>query len=332
MADNSQWPSEDEDFDAVHTGGPITTTDTPNATESDMPKPSTSVKIISEDDDEPEAPAADSESEQVSDATSEVMPESEPETSSEPDTAPADETPETEPHAEPESAGSESSEETPEASTESVPETPEASASAWPTEVKQAEPDTKSDSELPSEPEASSESVADTQPEPVIAAVATQAAVTMPKSSKGGMKNLGRLVVELLLVVAIVGLGWYAMKLNSDKTSLTKQLAAANANPQLLVQKQTDAVIHAVGLLVQLPKDETPTVANVSDAAQAKKQSAFFANAQDGDKVLMYVKAGEAILYRPSTNKIILVAPLTFTNSGTTTSTTPATTSTTKKP
>lgn len=30
----------------------------------------------------------------------------------------------------------------------------------------------------------------------------------------------------------------------------------------------------------------------------------------------MYAKAGEAILYRPSTNKIILVAPLTFNNVG----------------
>jgi hypothetical protein len=33
----------------------------------------------------------------------------------------------------------------------------------------------------------------------------------------------------------------------------------------------------------------------------------------------MYVKAGEAVLYRPTTNKVILVAPLTLTNSTTTT-------------
>jgi hypothetical protein len=75
---------------------------------------------------------------------------------------------------------------------------------------------------------------------------------------------------------------------------------------------------------MQLPQGETPTVANVSDADAAKKQSAFFVDAQNGDKVLMYVKAGQAILYRPSTNKIIKVAPLTLTNS-----TTPATSSTT---
>ena len=92
--------------------------------------------------------------------------------------------------------------------------------------------------------------------------------------------------------------------------SLKDQVAKLNSNPQIAIQKQTQALIAEVGRLIDLPKDEAPTVANVSDASQAKKQSAFFNNAQNGDKVLMYVKAGEAILYRPSTNKIILVTTL----------------------
>jgi type II secretory pathway pseudopilin PulG len=121
-----------------------------------------------------------------------------------------------------------------------------------------------------------------------------------------------RTVLEVLLVVVVVALALWSWSLYSDKQNLADQLAQVNQNPQIAVEQQTKDLLAKVGQLIQLPKDETPTIAAVSDAAKAKKQSAFFANAENGDKVLMYVKAGQAILYRPSTNKIVLVAPLTF--------------------
>lgn len=137
-----------------------------------------------------------------------------------------------------------------------------------------------------------------------------------------------RTVFEVLLVVAVVALGLWSWTLYNDRNDLQDQVTKLNQNPQIAVQKQTDALIARVGALIDLPKGESPTIANVSDANQAKKQSAFFNSSQNGDKVLMYVKAGEAILYRPSTNKIILVAPLTFNNNTTkasSTATTPKT-------
>ena len=136
-------------------------------------------------------------------------------------------------------------------------------------------------------------------------------------------RPVGRIVLEAVLAIAVVGLGLWSWTLYADRQNLTDQLAKVNANPQALVEAQTKTLIDRVGLLMQLPAGETPTVAGVSDAAQAKRQSAFFANAANGDKVLMYVKAGEAILYRPSTNKIILVAPLTFNSAAATTTTAP---------
>jgi hypothetical protein len=128
------------------------------------------------------------------------------------------------------------------------------------------------------------------------------------------------------VLILLVGLALYAAQLKADRDNLNKELASLKNNPQQAVQQQTNDLISAVGRLYTLPQGETPTVAAVTDAAQAKKQSAFFNNAQNGDKVLLYVKAGEAILYRPSTNKIIVVAPLTFSNN-----TTGTTTDTTKK-
>ncbi len=59
-----------------------------------------------------------------------------------------------------------------------------------------------------------------------------------------------------------------------------------------------------------LPADETPTLATVSDM-HALEGQAFFKNAEVGDKVLMYLKAQKAIIYRPSIDKIIEVGPIT---------------------
>jgi hypothetical protein len=157
--------------------------------------------------------------------------------------------------------------------------------------------------------------------EPVAAAVAPE---TLKQKKKHAYLHLA---IELVLLVALVVVSLYAYSLHTDKKDLKSQVTALNANPQVAVQKQTQEIIDSVGKLMQLPTGETPTIANVTDASQAKQQSAFFDNAQNGDKVLMYVKAGEAILYRPGDNQIVLVAPLTFTNTGTT----GASTSTTKK-
>lgn len=71
--------------------------------------------------------------------------------------------------------------------------------------------------------------------------------------------------------------------------------------------------IEAVGKLMVLPTDEDPTVATVLDQEKLKDQS-FFKNAQNGDVVLIYAKAGKAILYRQSARKIIEVGPIVFAN------------------
>lgn len=152
--------------------------------------------------------------------------------------------------------------------------------------------------------------------------------IKQPRQPRDG-SGIARTVFEVVLVVALIAVGYFAYGLNQDKKDLKAEVTKLNSNPQIAIQKQTDDLIKQVGALINLPQGEAPTVANVSDAAKAREQSSFFANAQNGDKVLMYVKAGEAILYRPSTNKIILVAPLTFNNN--TTQAAPQGTSTTKR-
>ncbi|MBI3385615.1 hypothetical protein HY031_00865 [Candidatus Gottesmanbacteria bacterium] len=81
------------------------------------------------------------------------------------------------------------------------------------------------------------------------------------------------------------------------------------ANPAELSREQTNQLIGAVGKLMELPSDEQPTIATVTDAEKLRTQ-AFFTNAQNGDRVLIYTTAKKAILFRPSINKIIEVAPV----------------------
>lgn len=78
-------------------------------------------------------------------------------------------------------------------------------------------------------------------------------------------------------------------------------------NPDVLGASEVKELAGRVGALIELPSDEDPTVATVSDKSKLLDQP-FFKNSENGDKVLIYSKAKKAILYRPSENKIIEVS------------------------
>ena len=68
--------------------------------------------------------------------------------------------------------------------------------------------------------------------------------------------------------------------------------------------------VGTIGAIMELPSDETPTLATVTDKDKLADQP-FFHAAQNGDKILIYTQAAKAILYRPFTGKIIDVVTLT---------------------
>ncbi len=99
------------------------------------------------------------------------------------------------------------------------------------------------------------------------------------------------------------------------------QDAQKKLHPAVEVKKQTTTLVGRVGKLVILPTDETPTIVTVLHADKLKTQT-FFADAKDGDKVIVYNIKKRAILYRPSTNKIVNIAPINVSPTGTTNITT----------
>jgi hypothetical protein len=62
-------------------------------------------------------------------------------------------------------------------------------------------------------------------------------------------------------------------------------------------------LVKEISKVTVLPAGETPVVTKVVDKQQANQP--FLANAQNGDVVLVYFKAREAVLYRPSSHQVI---------------------------
>jgi hypothetical protein len=107
-------------------------------------------------------------------------------------------------------------------------------------------------------------------------------------------KNVARIVFYASIFILIAGLlgtsgyFYYQYKLlkggNNQKeiTDYTKQLEK----------------------IMILPQGETPTLATVTNKEKLGGQP-FFANAQNGDKVLIFSKAMKAVLFRPKEGKIV---------------------------
>ena len=114
----------------------------------------------------------------------------------------------------------------------------------------------------------------------------------------------------LLLVVSYVIVGVAVWQIQA-------QVQSDPARQQAKIDEEVKSTVNRVSQLMLLSADETPQVAAINDAESLAKTQAFFANAKNGDQILIYLKDQKAIIYRPSENKIINVGPIVTDNSGT---------------
>ncbi|MCH7541707.1 hypothetical protein IH981_02950 [Patescibacteria group bacterium] len=117
--------------------------------------------------------------------------------------------------------------------------------------------------------------------------------------------NITTLII-LIIIVAVVAGGTYLFN-TSQKAQA--ELEKIKSDPNAILREANKILLEDVGKIVDLPKGENPTIATVTDEKRLSDQP-FFAKAKKGDKVLIYTEAKRAILYRPSTNKIIEIAPV----------------------
>jgi hypothetical protein len=111
-----------------------------------------------------------------------------------------------------------------------------------------------------------------------------------------------RFLLVVLLLILVCSPSYYFYNQYQKSQNLLISTGA-------IVNVQDNELITAVGMLIMLPTNEQPRIATVNDKNQLPLNP-FFANAENGDKVLIYSQAKKAILYRPSINKIIEVSVL----------------------
>lgn len=133
--------------------------------------------------------------------------------------------------------------------------------------------------------------------------------------------NLSKKGTQVTLIVFVVLLAvlpsmYFYTKYRQVQTKLQ--------NTNTATKEETKRLIAKVAKLMVLPTDEEPTIASITDKDKLQSQP-FFANAANGDKMLLYMKAKKAILYRPSSNQIVEVAPMSINENASASATIPQT-------
>lgn len=144
--------------------------------------------------------------------------------------------------------------------------------------------------------------------EPVVVQV-TETAVT-PSKSRLTFAVQKKTFVYLGIVAVIAGVAASAFYYHQQYKAAQKILSSnAKLNPH-----ETEMLVEKIGQLMILPTDEIPMIATISNKDQLMKadqiNAAFFSNSANGDKILIYKKAGKAVIYRPSTNQLVEVGPV----------------------
>lgn len=129
----------------------------------------------------------------------------------------------------------------------------------------------------------------------------------MKSKSKQGI-NKTKIAIIFLILLLFGGLIFLGLSYKNSQDEV-KRLS----NPAQAAKQENKELVITVSKLVELPSKEEPTIATVKDVSKLQNQS-FFKNAKNGDKVLIFTQAKKAILYRPSTNKVIEVAPINLGN------------------
>ncbi|HCR81601.1 MAG: hypothetical protein UX28_C0003G0156 [Candidatus Pacebacteria bacterium GW2011_GWA1_46_10] len=119
------------------------------------------------------------------------------------------------------------------------------------------------------------------------------------------LKTILRLLVVLLLLGFSAWSFWQYRETKRQLDTLTDALDSAEQ-----AQQARQELIARVGRLMVLPEGEDPLIFDIENAAALAQAQAFFRNAVNGDKVLIYPRAGRSIIYSPSRNIIVNVGTL----------------------
>lgn len=129
-------------------------------------------------------------------------------------------------------------------------------------------------------------------PEPVVREISlkSEELKARPSLEKPVWKQKSVVIQSILLLIAIGAAGYFYYQYRMT--------------PEVSQQKEIERLVKEVGRIVDLPENEVPTLATVTNKGKLDSQP-FFQRAENGDKILIYRTTSRAFLYRPSTKKLI---------------------------
>ncbi|MEK7680684.1 MAG: hypothetical protein AAB348_01385 [Patescibacteria group bacterium] len=134
----------------------------------------------------------------------------------------------------------------------------------------------------------------------------------MPRKQKIIIPKWAVAVLLILLIISALGLSWgfYSYKVVSDAVSKQKYDFGSLNQLKTKQEQRSGEVVENVGKLILLPDNEKPIIATIIDVEKIKKDQSFYANAKNGDIVLVYQVAKKAFIYDPVKSIIVNVGPV----------------------
>ena len=113
-----------------------------------------------------------------------------------------------------------------------------------------------------------------------------------------------------LVVVALIGAGGYFFYQQQQIPKTPDEIAQKEFEE---VTKKREDLIKTVNDQTDLPTNEEPLLATVSDKEKLLEQNPeFFKLSENGDRLLLYPKNKKIYLYRPDEKKVIATSPLKY--------------------
>lgn len=143
-----------------------------------------------------------------------------------------------------------------------------------------------------------------TEQESPIENITSTQSMAQPIKRKGKKKFTNFVIFILFVAVLVLGYGYYQKK---TELKLIKDPKAQSE----LAKKEALEITQKLKEFVILPStDEIPEILTINDAALAVKEQSNLEGVVDGDKILLYSKAGKAYIYSPSRNILVNILPV----------------------
>ncbi|HWY80015.1 MAG TPA: LytR C-terminal domain-containing protein [Candidatus Sulfotelmatobacter sp.] len=126
-------------------------------------------------------------------------------------------------------------------------------------------------------------------------------------------KNIFKKIAMVFFICLFLLLVCVSAYLFYQYQTIKKQLTNSPLMAVKAAQEKTKKLVSEISQFMELPKNEMPTLATVTDISRLKEQL-FFQKAKNGDELLIFTKEKLAILYDPNVHKIVTVGPVTIGN------------------